>query len=53
MRRSADGSGGHRTGGEGPGLFAGLPEAERPLEVIWLVFEPETGELFGRYRVAG
>ena len=39
------------TGGEGPGLFAGLPEAERPLEVAWLVFEPATGELFGRFRV--
>ena len=40
-------------GGEGPGLFAGLPEAERPLEVVWLVFEQETGELFGRFRVPG
>ena len=38
-------------GGEGPGLVAGLPEAERPLELIWLVAEPETDELFARYRV--
>jgi riboflavin-specific deaminase-like protein len=40
-------------GGEGPGLVAGLPEAERSLELAWLVSEPETGELFARYRVAG
>ncbi len=40
-------------GGEGTGLVAGLPEAERPLELAWLVSEPETGELFARYRVAG
>jgi riboflavin biosynthesis pyrimidine reductase len=40
-------------GGEGPGLVAGLPEAERPLELAWLVAEPETGELFARYRVVG
>lgn len=39
-------------GGEGPGLVAGLPEAERPLELAWLVAEPETDELFARYRVA-
>ncbi len=38
-------------GGEGPGLVAGLAEAERPLELAWLVAEPETGELFARYRV--
>lgn len=38
-------------GGEGPGLVAGLPELERPLELAWLVAEPETGELFARYRV--
>jgi riboflavin-specific deaminase-like protein len=38
-------------GGEGPGLVAGLPETERPLELAWLVSEPETGELFTRYRV--
>jgi riboflavin-specific deaminase-like protein len=41
-------------GGEGPGLVAGLPEAERRLEVVWLAHEPETGEFFARYRtVAG
>jgi riboflavin-specific deaminase-like protein len=40
-------------GGEGPGLFAGLPEVERALDLVWLVLEPETGELFARYRVAG
>ena len=38
-------------GGEGPGLVAGLPESERPLELVWLVAEPETDELFARYRV--
>ena len=38
-------------GGEGPGLVAGLAEAERPLELAWLVVEPETGELFARYLV--
>jgi riboflavin biosynthesis pyrimidine reductase len=40
-------------GGEGPGLVAGLPETERQLELVWLVSEPETDELFARYRVAG
>lgn len=39
-------------GGEGLGLVAGLPELERGLEIAWLVAEPETGELFARYRVA-
>jgi riboflavin-specific deaminase-like protein len=38
-------------GGEGPGLVAGLPEAERPVELVWLAAEPETAELFARYRV--
>lgn len=38
-------------GGEGPGLVAGLPEAERPLDLVWLVVEPESDELFARYRV--
>jgi riboflavin-specific deaminase-like protein len=38
-------------GGEGPRLVAGLPEAERPLDLAWLLHEPETGELFGRYLV--
>lgn len=36
-------------GGGGPGLVAGLPEAERPLELAWLA--TESGELFARYRV--
>jgi riboflavin-specific deaminase-like protein len=40
-------------GGEGPRLVAGLPEHERALEVAWLLHEPQTGELFGRYRVSG
>jgi len=38
-------------GGVGPGLIAELEEAERPLEVGWLLAEAETGELFGRYLV--
>jgi riboflavin-specific deaminase-like protein len=38
-------------GGEGPTLVAGLPEADRGLEVSWLLHEPDTGELFARYRV--
>jgi riboflavin-specific deaminase-like protein len=38
-------------GGEGPGLVAGLAEAERPVDPVWLVAEPETGELFARYRI--
>lgn len=38
-------------GGEGPKLVAGLPEAERPLELAWLAAEPGAGELYGRYRV--
>jgi riboflavin biosynthesis pyrimidine reductase len=38
-------------GGEGPKLVAGLPEAERPLELAWLATEPGAGELYGRYRV--
>lgn len=36
-------------GGEGPHLFAGLPERERPMELAWLL--EQDGELFGRYRV--
>jgi riboflavin-specific deaminase-like protein len=35
-------------GGEGPGLVTGLPAAERPLELAWLL--EEDGELFARYR---
>jgi riboflavin-specific deaminase-like protein len=38
-------------GGEGPGLVAGLAERERPVELAWLLSEPQTGELFARYRV--
>ena len=38
-------------GGEGPGLVTGLSESERPLEPAWLLAEPATGEVFGRYRV--
>jgi riboflavin-specific deaminase-like protein len=38
-------------GGEGPGLVSGLPERERGLRLHWLLHEPETGELFARYRV--
>ena len=40
-------------GGDGPGLVAGLPEAERPLELAWLLADDETGELFARYRAPG
>mgnify|MGYP000049965523 CR=1 FL=1 len=38
-------------GGAGPGLLEGLAEAERPLELLWLLHEPESGELFCRYAV--
>jgi len=40
-------------GGRGPGLADGLDPHVRPLEVVWLVSEPETGELFARYRLHG
>ncbi len=40
-------------GGRGPGLVDGLDPEVRPLEVVWLLSEPETGELFARYRVRG
>lgn len=36
-------------GGEGPGLAVGLPELERPLELVWLL--DEDGELYARYRI--
>lgn len=36
-------------GGPGPGIFEGLAEAERGLELVWLL--EEDGELFARYRV--
>jgi riboflavin biosynthesis pyrimidine reductase len=39
-------------GGAGPGLVSGLEESVRELELAWLLAAPETGELFGRYRVA-
>jgi riboflavin-specific deaminase-like protein len=38
-------------GGDGPGLAVGLPELERPLELVWLL--EHQGELFGRYRTLG
>jgi riboflavin-specific deaminase-like protein len=38
-------------GGDGPGLVAGLAANERRLELAWLLDDPGTGELFGRYRV--
>ena len=38
-------------GGEGPGLVAGLPETERPLDLAWLAAEPDSGELYARYLV--
>lgn len=36
-------------GGDGPGLVVGLPELERPLELVWLL--DSDGELFARYRI--
>lgn len=36
-------------GGAGPGLVVDLDEVERPLEVAWLLYEDETGEVFARY----
>jgi riboflavin-specific deaminase-like protein len=38
-------------GGAGPGLVAGLEERAREVELAWLLTEPDTGELFGRYRM--
>jgi riboflavin-specific deaminase-like protein len=38
-------------GGEAPGLLEGLPAGTQDLELAWLVHEPDTGELFARYRV--
>ena len=37
-------------GGNGPGIVVDLSEAERGLEVAWLLYEDATGELFARYR---
>jgi riboflavin-specific deaminase-like protein len=39
-------------GGDGLGLVSGLNERERGLKLAWLLHEQESGELFGRYRVA-
>jgi riboflavin-specific deaminase-like protein len=39
-------------GGAGPGLVTGLAEQVRELELAWLLADEDTGELFGRYRVA-
>lgn len=39
-------------GGVGPGLVSGLEEAVRELELVWLLAEESTGELFGRYAVS-
>jgi riboflavin-specific deaminase-like protein len=38
-------------GGPGPGLVEGLGQRPCPLELAWLLNDPDTGELFGRYRV--
>ena len=38
-------------GGVGPGLVSELAEAERGLELGWLLAEDSTGELFARYLV--
>lgn len=40
-------------GGVGPGLVSALDEGARPVTVEWLLAEPESGELFGRYRLSG
>jgi riboflavin-specific deaminase-like protein len=39
-------------GGSGPTLVTELSEAERTLELAWLLHEEGTGELFARYRIA-
>jgi riboflavin-specific deaminase-like protein len=38
-------------GGVGPGLIAELEEDERPLDIGWVLCDPDTGDLFGRYLV--
>ncbi|HSI79320.1 MAG TPA: dihydrofolate reductase family protein [Solirubrobacterales bacterium] len=38
-------------GGSGPGLVAGLAEKERRLELVSLLHDEGTAELFGRYRL--
>ena len=40
------------SGGDGPGLMRGLEPVVRPLEVLWLISEPETGEVFARYCIS-
>jgi riboflavin-specific deaminase-like protein len=39
------------SGGTGPGMVVGLPEAERRLDLAWLMCDDESGVLFARYRV--
>jgi riboflavin-specific deaminase-like protein len=39
-------------GGSGPRLVEGMVEQVTELELAWLLHEPETGELFGRYLVS-
>ncbi len=39
-------------GGTGPGIVVGLGEAQRPLELAWLLAD-ESGELFARYLLTG
>ncbi len=39
------------SGGHGPGLVEGLDRGIRDLDVVWLLSDPESGELFARYRV--
>jgi riboflavin biosynthesis pyrimidine reductase len=38
-------------GGDGPGLAEGMRAAARDLELVSLLHDEGTGELFGRYRV--
>jgi riboflavin-specific deaminase-like protein len=38
-------------GGDGLGLVAGLPERERPAELVWLLHDPASDELYARYRL--
>jgi riboflavin-specific deaminase-like protein len=40
-------------GGDGLGLVSGLAEKQRPLELAWLLHEPESDELFVRYGLRG
>jgi riboflavin-specific deaminase-like protein len=36
-------------GGLGPGLVVDLTDSVRPLDVAWLLYDPDTGEVFARY----